>query len=299
MLNAVENIIIQPISDLYNFHTTVDVLRLDQLHPIISGNKWFKLKKYIETAHRTGKSTLLTYGGAYSNHLVATAAAARMHGFKSIGIVRGERAENVSHTLLEAESYGMQLFHTSRDEYRQKKIPHQVMQHFAEDELLIIGEGGYGIDGASGAAEIYNIIGPDYTHIFTAVGTGTTAAGIISAAKGQQRVTGISVMKNNHSLATAIKALLPREHEREFALLHDYHFGGYARHTPELLTFMNHLFENTGIPTDFVYTGKIFYAVDSLVRKNLYGANDRLLIVHSGGLQGNRSLPNGTLIFPT
>ena len=129
------------------FHTTTDVLRLDLVHPVISGNKWFKLKGYINDAVQQQKKILVTFGGAWSNHLVATAATASLCGLQSLGIVRGERPTVLSATLTDAQSYGMQLTFVTRNDYKQKVIPNQLLQQFEERDLYVINEGGYGIKG--------------------------------------------------------------------------------------------------------------------------------------------------------
>ncbi|HET7897877.1 MAG TPA: 1-aminocyclopropane-1-carboxylate deaminase, partial [Flavisolibacter sp.] len=136
-----------------------------------------------------------------------------------------------------------------------------------------------------------------YTHIITAVGTGTTLAGLVAAAGKQQQVIGISVLKNNDSVVEECQRLLADEQHHSFQVVHDYHFGGYAKHKPLLLEFMNRFYEATGVPTDFVYTGKTFYAAFDLLRKGFFTADDKVLLIHTGGLQGNRSLAKGTLFF--
>lgn len=280
-----------------DFHATVSVLRLDLLHPVVSGNKWFKLKEYLSEAKRTQK-ILLTYGGAFSNHIVATAAAANSSELKSIGIICGERPPVLSHTLLAAEGFGMKLYFISREAYKTKIVPAEVLTHHLPDDLCLVPEGGYGPKGVEGAKEI--LLQHDtsaYTHIVTAVGTGTTLAGLTAAASDSQELIGISVMKNNVSLDGEIRRLLPEEKKEKFRLLHDYHFGGYARYKPALFDFMNAFFTRIGIPTDFVYTGKAFYGVFNLLKKGYFPAGSNILLLHTGGLQGNGSLPKGTLIF--
>ena len=291
------NIKVQPVPFLQNFHTTVDVLRLDGLHPVISGNKWFKLNRYIDDARAKNKSTLLTFGGAYSNHIVATAAAAAGQGLQSAGIIRGEEPQEHSPTLMQAAAYGMKLFFVSREAYRSKEVPPQVYELMAEKNIYRIEEGGFGEKGAEGAAEILQLAQGNYSHIITAVGTGTTAAGLLKAAVPEQKVIGISVMKNNFALQPQIERLVDDKKWKQLTLLHDYHFGGYAKKTPELIAFMNQFYQQTSIQSDFVYTGKLFFAVHDLLQKNYFHDGSRLLVIHSGGLQGNRSLGKGTLIF--
>ena len=288
---------IDHLSSRYDFRATVDVLRLDRTHPVVSGNKWFKLKEYVAGAKEQEK-ILLTIGGAFSNHMVATAAAAQHLGLQSIGVIRGEEAVSLSHTLQQAKTYGMKLFFTTREAYRHKNIPAAVFDLYPQERLSIIPEGGYGAKGMEGAKDIlreHNTAA--YTHILTAVGTGTTLAGLAAAATTEQSVIGISVLKNAVSLNDEIRSLLPVERRNKFALFHDYHFGGYAKHTTELLRFMNDFYRQTGIPTEFVYTGKAFFAAFDRLRQGFFPDDSRLLLVHTGGLQGNRSLKKGTLIF--
>jgi len=273
------------------------VLRLDELHPVISGNKWYKLKAYLAHAAQQQKKAVLTFGGAYSNHIVATAAACAMYGFQSIGIIRGEAPNVLSPTLLDAQQYGMHLHFISREAYRAKWIPPEVYGPFKKWEIYEIGEGGYGAKGAEGSMDILKSLPAEsYTHIIAAVGTGTMLAGLVKAAAKHQQVIGISVLKNNFSVQEAIQKLIAAS-TKKFQIVHDYHFGGYAKHTPELLQFMSDWYHGTGIPIDFVYTAKTFYAAELLIQKDFFKPGSSLLLIHSGGLQGNRSLPPGALPF--
>ncbi|MBN9380874.1 MAG: pyridoxal-phosphate dependent enzyme [Chitinophagaceae bacterium] len=268
---------IQPVElpELRQHHVRMDVLRLDRLHPVISGNKWYKLKEWLRLAQSSGSKRLVTFGGAWSNHIIATACAAREAGFSAIGIIRGERPARPSATLTSAEIYGMQLEFISREQYRQKEDPGFLAGLAARyPDAIIIPEGGAGPPGIKGSMDILREIdSTPYSHILCAVGTGTTYKGLAAAAAPGQQVIGISV------------------------LTPPYHFGGYARHTPELLDFINHFYRATGIPSDFVYTGKLFYAALEMVRKDHFPPNSRILVIHSGGLQGNKSLAAGVLDF--
>jgi 1-aminocyclopropane-1-carboxylate deaminase len=263
-----------------------DVLRLDLLHPVISGNKWFKLKYHLQAA-RQSSGTIVTFGGAWSNHLVATACAAQAAGLAAIGIVRGERPQQLSATLDTAIAYGMKLEFISRTEYAQlthRSAHAQLTNRFPG--AYIIPEGGAGEPGIRGAQEILarrEI--QQYTHLLCAIGTGTMFRGLLRAAPPPTTVIGVPVLKG---FDTPVG----------WQLLNDYHFGGYARHPQKLLEFMNDFDRQTGIPTDIVYTGKLFYAFRESIRNNLFPGGSRLLIIHSGGLQGNLSLPPGVLRFP-
>ena len=289
---------VQPEISLLNMYGSVKtgVLRLDKVHPVISGNKWYKLKEYLKEAQRQEKSTIVTFGGAFSNHIVATAAACRQSGFQSVGIIRGEQPKKLSDTLQDAIGFGMHLLFLSREEYKQKLVPDQLYNIYTPDQLYFINEGGYGHLGMLGASSIISETDiSNYTHFLAAVGTGTTLAGLLQASLPHQEVIGISVMKNNFSLKDAIQQLVPDHHN--FQVLHDYHFGGYAKHSNELLDFMNQWYERTGIPSDFVYTGKLFFALEQLISFNFFPSHANILLIHSGGLQGNRSLPEGSLAF--
>ncbi len=273
----------------------LDVLRLDEVHPVVSGNKWFKLHYYLQEAVAGHYDTIATFGGAYSNHIVATACASQMMDVKSIGIIRGEEPANYSHTLVQAAAYGMQLHFVSREQYRQKEALKALYPTAYKIE-----EGGYGAKGVAGASLILQQVPhlEQYTHIACAVGTGTTLAGIVAAALPHQAIIGISVLKGYVSLGEEIKRLLPSPalHER-FAMVHDYHFGGYAKYNTALLEYMRGIWKQHQLPLDFVYTAKAMYATEALIRKGTIAQGSRVLLVHTGGLQGNLSLPAGTFAF--
>lgn len=272
---------------------SVDVLRLDKMHPVISGNKWFKLRFYLEEAKQLNKNIIVTFGGAWSNHIVATAAACKLSGFKSAGIIRGEKPADPSPTLKQAKELGMELHFTSREDYKRKSVPEDLIS----DGSYIINEGGYGNKGADGASTILDFCEKsNYTHICCACGTGTMTAGLLKGKNPETKILAVSVLKNNFSVEENISSLLQNE-ETGLTVIHDYHFGGYAKHTKALLNFMNEFYRQTSIPSDFVYTGKLLYCISDLAGKNFFEPGSRLLLIHSGGLQGNASLSNGTLIF--
>lgn len=267
------------------------MLRLDLVHETISGNKWFKLQYHLKNLKKSGQH-LVTFGGAWSNHLLATAAACQLHQIPVTGIVRGEKPKHLSPVLAFCEASGMQLVFTSRTDYAKKNIDNK----FNDPAYYIVPEGGYSHEGMKGAATITGYFKEkNYTHICLAAGTGTTAAGLIHVCLNEQIVV-ISVLKNNVSLEKDILNLGGRPYPF-LSIHHDYSFGGYAKHDPQLIGFMNDLYRSTGIPTDFVYTAKLFYGVNDLVVKNYFPVNSQILIIHSGGLKGNASLGNGTLIF--
>lgn len=281
-------------SKLFNSYA-IDVLRLDKIHPVVSGNKWFKLKFPLERALQEGKSTIATFGGAYSNHIVATAFACQEAGLKSMGIIRGEKSANLSPTLIAAEQYGMELHFVPREQFRQKKA---LMEQF-DNGYYWVDEGGYGSDGMKGASEIFSLIDSSvYSHIICSCGTGTTLAGLVNASFPHQTIIGISALKGHDGLERDIRALLPPSKQNiPFSIFHDYHFGGYAKHPKELAEWMKELWQKEHLPTDIVYTSKLLFAVKDLCSQQYFPAESRLLVIHSGGLQGNLSLPVGTLPF--
>jgi 1-aminocyclopropane-1-carboxylate deaminase len=273
-----------------------DVLRLDQLHAVVSGNKWFKLRYYLADAIKKEKKRIITFGGAYSNHIVATAFACKEAGLKSRGIIRGEKPLQISGSLQEAMDYGMEIIYVSREGYKNKE---NILRQFSLEDDYWVNEGGYGIEGMWGAKDILTTADTSsYTHIICACGTGTTLAGLVEAALPHQNCIGINVLKGHVNLKHDVMELLPAEHQdKSFEVFHDYHFGGYAKHPKELIDFMNELWNEEKLPTDIVYTSKLVFGVRDLIEGNYFTDKDKLLIIHSGGLQGNRSLPAGTLNF--
>jgi 1-aminocyclopropane-1-carboxylate deaminase len=270
----------------------LDVLRADLVHPVISGNKWFKLRYYLEEVQQQQRRHIITFGGAYSNHIIAAAAAANVLGLRCTGLIRGERPPVLSPTLIHAQQLGMQLHFLSREVYKEKEVPAALRS----DDMYVIPEGGYGAIGAAGAGTMVSGNTRIYSHICCATGTGTMMAGLQNAAAPGQEIIGISVLKNNHDLENEVRQLLHRP-DQPVTLLHQYAGKGYGRHTPELLAFMNEWYKQTGIPSDFVYTGKLFFAVNDLLRQGFFPTGSKILLIHSGGLQGNASLTKGTLIF--
>lgn len=295
MLINIENIYIHPVKSLSDTQVQTNILRLDLIHPVISGNKWFKLKYYLEEAKKKHAVCLASFGGAYSNHIVALACAAKEKGFKSMGFIRGDESTPLSATLLQAQAYGMQFIFVDREAYRDKDA---ITQQYHQPGWYWIPEGGYGTLGAKGAADILKTADSSaYTHIFCATGTGTMMSGLILSAQPHQKIIGISVLKNHLSLEEEIKTLLTEVVYASFECVHGYHFGGYAKHPESLLTFMRELWQHDALPTDIVYTAKLCYAVKDLIAQKQFPVNSKLLLIHSGGLQGNRSLAQGSLPY--
>ena len=286
----------------------VDVLRMDKIHAEISGNKWFKLKYYLEKSRQSGKTTLVSFGGAYSNHLLALAAAARLYGLRSIGIVRGEEPPRLSPTLISARENGMTLFFLPRAEFDSRKklaLPENGQQNPLDvwpdndPDSLIIPEGGAGPEGIKGSEEILCLASTrDYDYICSAVGTGATLAGLTNSCGENQKIIGVSVLKGTQNMEPMDPQWINNKSRIDkVRIVHDHHFGGYAKYNALLIGFMNKLYAESGIPTDFVYTGKLVFAVISMAEMKLFPPGSRILVLHTGGLQGNRSLTPGLLGF--
>lgn len=293
-----EKSIIQSIQDkeLDQSGIAASMLRLDTLHPIVSGNKLYKLKYYLNDAKQHNKKGILTFGGAFSNHLVATAYAAREHGLKSIGIVRGEIHESPTVTLSECLSYGMELISMSRNTFLSVDTQALALEY---PDYLVIPQGGYGELGMKGASDILHSNETiEFTHIIAACGSGTMGAGIINASAANQETMLISVLKNNFSIQQEVEELLTESGKlKQHKIFFQYHGGGYAKKDKDVIKTMNTFFSQHSIPTDFVYTGKMVHGFYNLVKNGYFAKNSKILLIHSGGLQGNRSLINGELIF--
>lgn len=275
--SPVQKITLPPFNNLF-------VKRDDLIDPYISGNKWRKLKYILAKAKAENKTHLVTFGGAYSNHLVATAAAAARSGLKSTAFVRGEEVKN--EMLLLCSLFGMQLIFTDRESYRDK---HRLFElHFAtNDKTYFIDEGGASPEATIGCAEIISELTNTYDHIFCAAGTGTTAAGLLKGIQQQGLNTKlhiIPVLKGGSFIKDEIAKYTPLS---DHLVLHlDYHFGGYAKTTPELINFIKTFTAQTGLLLDPVYTAKMCFAVVDLQKKGFIGEDDNILAIHTGGLMG-------------
>ena len=302
MLPDISNCSIDDFRDelLIQKEVRLSVLRLDKIHPVVSGNKLFKLHYFLEEAANTSHRTIITFGGAYSNHLVATAYACKEAGFKSIGIIRGERAVQLSLTLQQCFQYGMKLIFISRGEYENREDPLflSTLRH-DHGNCTIIPEGGYHPLGAKGASLIMNLVKEkDFTHVVTAVGTATTLAGLLLNMEEDQQLIGIPVLKGMIDIKERIFSLAGKYYlPSRLQVFTEYHFGGYAKRTIELINFMNRLWQDHQLPTDFVYTAKMMYGTLDRIRAGYFMPGARILCLHTGGLQGNLSLPVDSLFF--
>ena len=273
------------------------VLRLDEMHEEVSGNKPFKLYYYLKQATDSGFK-VLSFGGSHSNHLAALASACQLLGLPCIGLVRGNEPFS-SHTLQFCKEKGMELIPISRELYR-KKNEDEFLESLKDKygPVIIIPEGGYSLNGKEGAAKILEHISDErFTHVCCSAGTGTTLAGLSGLQAKDTRILGFSALKGYDRLSNNIQQLLPGETMHGYEFFHEYHFGGFAKKNESLLDFMNELFVNYQLPTDFVYTAKMFHGVFDLLNKNYFPFNSKILCIHTGGLQGNLSLPPNRLLF--
>jgi len=276
---------------------SLTVKREDKLYPDISGNKYRKLKYNLLEAKNQQKKTLLTFGGAYSNHIAATAVAGKEFGFRTIGIIRGEELKDKitkNATLSYAQSCGMQLEFISRDLYRKKndsnffetlKKIYPLLEEL-ENDFYLIPEGGTNQLAIKGCEEILIEEDAQYDYVCTCVGTGGTIAGLINSAIAKQKIVGFSTLKGDF-LKDEIGLLTPK---KNWELITEYHFGGYGKIKPELITFMNQFKRETGIPLDPIYTGKMLYGIVEMHHAGYFTKDSKILVVHTGGLQGVKGM---------
>lgn len=278
---------------------SVTVLRLDKIHPVVSGNKLFKLQYLLNEAKKNPEQIVLTFGGAFSNHLVAAAYACQQNELSCIGIVRGEKGHILSHTLQQCLQFGMQLNFISRAEYEKKEdsiIVSELIKNTGE--CFIIPEGGYHPLGAKGAAVIMDYIDNSTTHIACAVGSATTLAGLLTRANNNQQVIAFPVLRGLTDIEKRLSFLTGKSiPPHQLHIEHGYHFDGYAKKNNELIAFMNHLYQKFQLPTDFVYTSKMMYGILDMIKNNFFSPGSKIVCIHTGGLQGNLSLQKDTLTF--
>jgi 1-aminocyclopropane-1-carboxylate deaminase len=275
-----------PLLDQYQIKLWIK--RDDLLHPIISGNKWRKLKYTLDHALSEGADTLISMGGAYSNHLHALAYVGKALGLKTIGLVRGEQPETLTPTLSDLQNWGMVLKFVSRFDYRllrQYKGCYDLPG--LKPRQYWLPEGGAQALALKGVAELVNEIDVAYDILCVPCGTGATLAGIIDMVPDQVSVMGFAALKNAEFLQTDVESLLPRPCSN-WQINMDYHFGGFAKTSAELMTFMADFEFKTGIPLEPVYTGKMIYAIYNLITKHTFKPGQRIIAVHTGGLQGKR-----------
>ena len=276
-----QNSINQFLTVLDGFEITLK--REDQLHPLVSGNKFRKLKYNLIEAKKQGHQTLLTFGGPFSNHLAATAAAGKIMGFETIGIVRGEEARKLNPSLQFCQDQSMVLFPVSRADYRLKNEPEFIASLQKKwGNFYLLPEGGTNTLALEGCREILTTADKDFEVICCSVGTGGTWAGLVESALPHQEVIGFTALKN-HNLENELRKLTTNKNG---LLNHDYTFGGYAKVSPELIDFINTFNKNFKTPLDPVYTGKLLFGIFDLIKNKLWLWGKKILIIHTGGLQG-------------
>ena len=277
---------------LENKKITLYLKREDTIHSLVSGNKFRKLKYNIQRAKQQQKNTLLTFGGAFSNHIVATAIAGNLNRFKTIGIIRGdELARDMDKTLSQnpslqkAYTNGMEFLFVTREAYRNKNtesFTKQLEKQFGD--FFLIPEGGNNAMGIKGCEEILTKEDIKFDYICCPVGTGTTMTGLINTAQKHQKIIGFSVLKENF-LTNEINKLVGAE-KNNWKLQREYHFGGYAKYNTRLISFINQFKKQTTVLLDPIYTGKMLYGIMDLIQKNQFSTNSKILAIHTGGIQG-------------
>jgi 1-aminocyclopropane-1-carboxylate deaminase/D-cysteine desulfhydrase len=277
----------------------IDCLRLDKLHPFVSGNKWYKLKYSILHGYQSGRTRFMSFGGAYSNHLHALAYAGKHLNVETIGIVRGERPANLSPTLRDCLDWGMSLRWVAREHYRllaeQGENAQSAMAQFIEmyPDAWVIPEGGAGEDGVLGVETLFNALHHKgvlhYDYLATPVGSGTTLAGMIRARTGHAKCLGFSALKSAHDLESRVeRQLQDAGHVNEWQISHDYHFGGFAKMSERLQHFISDIYNQYGLLLDPVYTGKMLFGLAEFIHQGRIPPGSKVLMVHTGGLQGWR-----------
>ena len=269
-----------------NASVKVFIRREDLIHPFVSGNKFRKLKYNLLQAKKENQHTLLTFGGAYSNHIAATAFAGKENGFQTVGVIRGEELEskiNENPTLQFAQDCGMKFEFVSRDTYRLKDTANFIEKlREKHGSFYLVPEGGTNEFAVNGCEEILNKADEDYDFICCAVGTGGTISGLINGSFEGQKVLGFPALKGDF-LQKDIRNFAKNNN---FSLLNEYHFGGYGKVTSELIEFINSFYKKNKIPLDPIYTGKMVFGVIDLIQKNYFPKNAKILLIHTGGLQG-------------
>jgi 1-aminocyclopropane-1-carboxylate deaminase len=268
---------------------SVTIKREDLIHPFVSGNKFRKLKYNLIQAKEEGHHTLLTFGGAYSNHIAAVAYSGKEKGFKTIGIVRGDELRDkiaMNPTLQFAQHNSMEFEFVSREEYRLKsEIAFVENLKRKYGNFYLIPEGGTNEKAIKGCQEILTTEDEQFNYICCSVGTGGTIAGIINSALPHQKVLGFPALKGDF-LKDEIRTFVTATHIENWELVTEYHFGGYGKVNQDLVAFINHFYEKNNIPLDPVYNGKMVFGVMDKIANNYFPNNSKILLIHTGGLQG-------------
>ena len=272
----------------------ISVERFDLVHPLLQGNKWFKLKLNIMKCLEVGRDTVLSFGGAYSNHIHALSATGKLAGINTIGVIRGEKTNPLNHTLNDASRFGMKLHFVSRTEYRRRYSPGYINElHDLLGDFYFVPEGGSNLLGYYGAAEMLPDDAGEFTHIIMATGSGGTIGGNILAAIKQgvrgTRILSVPVLKDHEYVIEVVRSFLLTEGidcSKCLEVMPGYHHGGYAKFSEELINFIKDFQVRYHIPIDPVYTGKVLFAVSDLSKKAYFNSDDRILVYHTGGTQG-------------
>ena len=263
------------------------VKRIDKVCENISGNKWYKLKYNLIEAKKQEKETLLTFGGSYSNHIAATAYAAKKYGFKSIGIIRGEENNPLNPTLSFAKINGMQIYYLDRKKYKKKYIPEYIEKlKIKFGEFYFIPEGGMNELALKGCSEIIDENNTE-DFICTSVGTGVTISGLINSKADNQTVIGFPAIKGCNKLLNDISNWT---HKNNWKLVNTYHFGGFAKFTNELIEFIIDFYKTQDIPLDAIYNGKMMMGIIDLIANDYFPKRSKILAIHTGGIQGNMGI---------
>ena len=270
------------------------IKREDAVHAALSGNKWRKLKYNLIDAKDRGFDKLLTFGGAYSNHIYAAAAAGNLFGFETVGIIRGEETLPLNPTLQFAGNMGMSLNYLPRSIYRRRNEP-EFQRRLAEQfgDVYIVPEGGSNVRALKGVAEMVDEIDVDFDFVVSAVGSGGTAAGIISALNSRQRYIGVPAIKGGEYLSDIIAKFLFEYSGKVYdnwSLATEFHFGGFAKLTKELVQFKTRFEEENGFELDYIYTAKMLFALERLINEGAIPEGGTVVAIHTGGLQGNKGM---------
>ncbi|GAA2414814.1 pyridoxal-phosphate dependent enzyme [Actinomadura vinacea] len=267
-------------------HLRLYLKRDDLIHPDLPGNKWRKLKYNLRAAREEGHSTLLTFGGAYSNHIRATAAAGRLFGFATIGVIRGERHLPLNDSLAFAAAQGMRLVYLDRSTYRRKSEPDVIIElHRRFGDFYLLPEGGSNAAAVRGCAELPTEIDQAFDVICCACGTGGTLAGIAAGLRPRQRALGFSALKGGQFLRHEVERLQSETYgttKGDWAIAYDFHFGGFARRTAVLDEFISEFTDGHGITLDRVYVAKMMYGIFTLAERGEFDKGTRIIAVITG-----------------
>jgi 1-aminocyclopropane-1-carboxylate deaminase len=276
--------------EINNPNVELFIKREDLIHPLISGNKFRKLKYNIHQAKEENHSVLLTFGGAFSNHILAVASAGFENNFKTIGVIRGEELLhkiNENPTLKKAQELGMQFKFVSREDFRVKDTKDFIANlHKEFGAFYLLPEGGTNDLAIKGCEEILEDEDKIFTHICCAIGTGGTISGIINSSLAHQEIIGFPSLKGDF-ISNEISNFAKKSN---WKIISDYHFGGYGKITEELIRFINEFYTKHKIPLDPIYTGKMMYGIDDLIKNNYFSKGSKILAIHTGGLQGIKGM---------